>query len=50
MPLYARKQIHLIPKPKLNLAKDANRQVWVISYTSEIFLSYQYPSILNLSN
>ncbi|RHZ46786.1 hypothetical protein Glove_606g140 [Diversispora epigaea] len=41
MPLYARKQIHLVPKPKLNLLKNANRQVWVINYTSEIFLSYQ---------
>ncbi|CAG8432948.1 9866_t:CDS:10 [Diversispora eburnea] len=41
MPLYARKQIHLVPKPKLNLSKNANHQVWVISYTSEIFLSYQ---------
>ncbi|CAG8800776.1 30092_t:CDS:2, partial [Racocetra persica] len=43
MPLYQRKQIPLIPAPKLDVSEHGDRNVWIIPYTSEIFIKYEYP-------
>ncbi|KAF0468964.1 ddt domain protein [Gigaspora margarita] len=41
MPLYQRKQIPLIPAPKLDASEHGDRNVWVIPYTHEIFIKYE---------